>query len=161
MQELTELGLQNFLSLFLVLAEVAGMEDVVSRVSDLLDFLKPSLLSIAQQSLIWKGHFAFLLMYEEKNADISFLATKLSTNFQNVAKEFYLKTTDHTRKVTLWPLLLTYIDAVQEVFENSSFLHLSEEKLLNQGFDLLYRACRECELTAALTFLQIVLARLR
>lgn len=161
MQELTELGLQNFLSLFLVLAEVAGMEDVVSRVSDLLDFLKPSLLSIAQQSLIWKGHFAFLLMYEEKNADISFLATKLSTNFENVAKEFYLKTTDHTRKVTLWPLLLTYIDAVQEVFENSSFLHLSEEKLLNQGFDLLYRACRECELNAALTFLQIVLARLR
>ncbi|XP_051880793.1 protein MMS22-like isoform X2 [Pristis pectinata] len=161
MQELTELGLQNFLSLFLVLAEVAGMEDVVSRVSDLLDLLKPSLLSTAQQSLIWKGYFAFILMYEEKNVDISFLATKMSVNFENVAKEFYLKTTDHTRKATLWPLLLTYIESVQEVFETSSFLHLSEEKLLNEGFDLLYRACRESELNAALTFLQIVLARLR
>uniref|UniRef100_UPI00398E73E8 protein MMS22-like n=1 Tax=Pristiophorus japonicus TaxID=55135 RepID=UPI00398E73E8 len=161
MQELTELGLQNFFSLFLVLAAVAGMEDVVSRVSDLLDLLKPSLLSIAQQSLIWRGYFAFLLMYEEKNVDISFLATKLSVNFQHVAKEFYLKTTDHTRKVTLWPLLSTYIDAVQEVFETSSYLHLSEEKLLNEGFSLLYRACRESELNTALTFLQVVLARLR
>ncbi|XP_041044792.1 protein MMS22-like isoform X2 [Carcharodon carcharias] len=161
MQELTELGLQNFFSLFLVLAAVAGIEDVVSRISDLLDLLKPSQLSIAQQSLIWKGYFAFLLMYEEKNVDISFLATKLSTNFQNVTKEFYLKTTDHTRKLTLWPLLSTYIEAVQEVFETSSYLHLSEEKLLNEGFSLLYRACRESELNTALMFLQVVLARLR
>ncbi|XP_059837350.1 protein MMS22-like isoform X1 [Hypanus sabinus] len=161
MQELKELGLQNFLSLFLVLAEVAGLEDVVSRVSDLLDLLKPSLLSTAQQCLIWKGYFAFLLMYEEKNVDVSFLATKLSANFENVAKEFYLKTTDHTRKATLWPLLLTYMESVQEVFETSSFLHLSEEKLLTGGFDLLCRACREVELNAALTFLQVVLARLR
>ncbi|XP_078068762.1 protein MMS22-like isoform X3 [Mustelus asterias] len=161
MQELTELGLQNFFSLFLVLAAVAEIEDVVSRVSDLLDFLKPSHLSIAQQSLIWKGYFAFVLMYEEKNVDISVLATKLSTNFQNVTKEFYLKTTDHTRKVTLWPLLSTYIEAVQEVFETSSYLHLSEEKLLNEGFSLLYRACRESELNTALSFLQVVLARLR
>ncbi|XP_038655473.1 protein MMS22-like [Scyliorhinus canicula] len=161
MQELTELGLQNFFSLFLVLAAVTGIEDVVSRVSELLDLLKPSQLSIAQQSLIWKGYFAFLLMYEEKNVDISVLATKLSTNFQNVTKEFYLKTTDHTRKVTLWPLLSTYIEAVQEVFETSSCLHLSEEKLLNEGFSLLYRACRESELNTALMFLQVVLARLR
>ncbi|XP_060676817.1 protein MMS22-like [Hemiscyllium ocellatum] len=161
MQELTELGLQNFFSLFLVLAAVAGIEDVVSRVADLLDLLKPSKLSIAQQALIWKGYFAFLLMYEEKNVDISFLATKLSANFQIVTKEFYLKTTDHTRKVTLWPLLAAYIEAVQEVFETSSYLHLSEEKLLNEGFSLLYRACRESELNAALTFLQVILARLR
>ncbi|XP_072355683.1 protein MMS22-like isoform X2 [Scyliorhinus torazame] len=160
MQELTELGLQNFFSLFLVLAAVTGIEDVVSRVSELLDLLKPSQLSIAQQSLIWKGYFAFLLMYEEKNVDISVLATKLSNNFQNVTKEFYLKTTDHTRKVTLWPLLSTYIEAVQEVFETSSCLHLSEEKLLNEGFSLLYRACRESELNTALMFLQVVLARL-
>ncbi|XP_067839942.1 protein MMS22-like [Heptranchias perlo] len=161
MQELSELGLQNFVSLFLVLAAVTEMEDVVSRVSDLLDLLKPSLLSIPQQSLIWRGYFAFLLMYEEKNVDISFLAAKLSVNFQKVAKEFYLKTTDHTRKVTLWPLLSTYIDAVQEVFETSSYLHLSEEKLLNEGFSLLYRSCRESELNTALMFLQFVLARLR
>ncbi|XP_069743206.1 protein MMS22-like [Narcine bancroftii] len=161
MQELTELGLHNFFNLFLVLAEVAGIEDVVSRVSDLLDLLKSRLLSTAQQSMIWKGYFAFLLMYEEKNVDISSLAIKLSSHFENLAKEFFLKTTNPTRKATLWPLLLTYIDGVQEVFETSSFLHLSEEKLLNEGFDLVYHACRESELCAALSFLQVLLARLR
>uniref|UniRef100_A0A4W3J3W4 Protein MMS22-like n=1 Tax=Callorhinchus milii TaxID=7868 RepID=A0A4W3J3W4_CALMI len=161
MQELSEMGLQNFISLFLVLSAVAEMEDVVSRVSDLLDLLNPSLLSVTQRSLMWRGCFAFLLLYEEKNIDVSFLATKLSDAFQKVAKEFYLKTTDFTRKVTLWTLLSTYMDAVQEVFETSSYLHLSEEKLLNEGFSLLYPACRESELNTSLMFLQTVLARLR
>uniref|UniRef100_A0A286XLK2 MMS22 like, DNA repair protein n=1 Tax=Cavia porcellus TaxID=10141 RepID=A0A286XLK2_CAVPO len=62
---------------------------------------------------------------------------------------------------SLWTLLSIYIDGVQEVFETSYCLYPSHEKLLNDGFSMLLRACRESELRAVLNFLQAVLARIR
>ncbi|XP_039603536.1 protein MMS22-like [Polypterus senegalus] len=161
MQELSETGLMHFLCLFLLLARTAEVEDVVSRATDLLGTLTKSSIAIANQGLIWKGLFAFLLIYEEKGLDIGALADHLSSSFHQVAKEFYLKTTDHSRKQTLWILLSTYIDGVQEVIENSSHLHLSEEKLLNEGFSMLLPACQMSELNFTLSFLQTVIAQLR
>ncbi|KFQ62390.1 Protein MMS22-like, partial [Pelecanus crispus] len=161
MQELTEAGLQNFFNLFLMLAIVAETEDIVSRVLDLLDFLTPPSITVSQRALIWRGHFAFLLIYVEKNMDISVLAEKLSNAFREKAKEFLVTKNDYTQKQNLWTLLSTYIDGVQEVFETSCYLSLSEEKLLNDGFTMLLPACRGAELSMVLNFLQVVLARLR
>ncbi|XP_064412327.1 protein MMS22-like [Latimeria chalumnae] len=161
MEELTEMGFQNFFSLFLVLAAVAEIEDVTSRVSDLLDLLSPRSVSTAQRVLIWRGCFAFILMYEEKNLDIGVQAEKLAGSFQQVAKEFLLKTTDPSRKAALWTLLAAYVDGVQEVFEMSRYLHLSEEKLLNDGFSMLLPACWESKLNTVLNFVQALLAKLR
>ncbi|NWX17763.1 MMS22 protein, partial [Aegotheles bennettii] len=161
MQELTEVGLQNFFNLFLMLAVVAETEDIASRVLDLLDFLTPSSITVSQRALIWRGHFAFLLIYVEKNMDISVLAEKLSNAFREKAKAFLVTKNDNTQKQNLWILLSTYIDGVQEVFETSCYLSLSEEKLLNDGFTMLLPACRGAELSMVLNFLQVVLARLR
>ncbi|KFR17631.1 Protein MMS22-like, partial [Opisthocomus hoazin] len=161
MQELTEVGLQNFFNLFLMLAIVAETEDIVSRVLDLLDFLTPSSITVSRRALIWRGHFAFLLIYVEKNMDISVLAEKLSNAFREKAKEFLVNKNDYTQKQNLWTLLSTYIDGVQEVFETSCYLSLSEEKLINDGFTMLLPACRGAELSMVLNFLQVVLARLR
>uniref|UniRef100_A0A8D0HB23 Protein MMS22-like n=1 Tax=Sphenodon punctatus TaxID=8508 RepID=A0A8D0HB23_SPHPU len=161
MQELTEVGLQNFLNLFLVLAAVAETEDVASRVLDLLDFLSPTSISTSQRALVWKGYLAFLLLYVEKNMDISVLAEKLSNAFREKAKDFLVTKNDYMQKQNLWMLLSTYIDGVQEVFETSCYLHFSQEKLLNDGFSMLLPACRGAELNTVLNFLQVVLARLR
>uniref|UniRef100_A0A8C4RP59 Protein MMS22-like n=1 Tax=Erpetoichthys calabaricus TaxID=27687 RepID=A0A8C4RP59_ERPCA len=156
MQELSETGLMHFICLFLLLARTAEVEDVVSRATDLLGTLTRSSISVANKGLIWKGLFAFLLIYEEKGLDISALADHLSSSFHQVAKEFYLKTTDHSRKQTLWILLSAYIDGVQEVIENSSHLHLSEEKLFNEGFSMLLPACQISELNFTLMNLLVV-----
>ncbi|KAM9156265.1 protein MMS22-like isoform 2-T2 [Pangshura tecta] len=161
MRELTEVGLQNFFNLFLVLAAVAETEDIASRVLDLLDFLSPASISTSQRALIWRGYFAFLLMYIEKNMDISVLAEKLSCAFCEKAKEFLVTKNDHTHKQNLWTPLSTYIDGVQEVFETSCYLNLSQEKLLNDGFSMLLPACRGTELNMVLNFVQVVLSRLR
>ncbi|XP_075718303.1 protein MMS22-like [Rhinoderma darwinii] len=161
MQELTEVGLQNFFTLFLLLASLAETEDVTNRVLDLLNFLVPSNLSSAQQALVWRGNFAFILIHVEKNMDISVLAEKLSNVFRETAKEFLVSKGDYGQKHTHWTLLSTYVDGVQEVFETSCFLQLSEEKLLNDGFSMLLPACRESELSAVLHFLQMATARLR
>ncbi|XP_066464297.1 protein MMS22-like isoform X2 [Eleutherodactylus coqui] len=161
MQELTEVGLQNFFTLFLLLATLAETEDVTSRILDLLNFLVPSHLSSAQQTLVWRGNFAFILIYVEKNMDISVLAEKISHRFRETAKEFLVSKGDYGQKHTHWNLLSTYVDGVEEVFETSCRLDLSEEKLLNDGFSMLLPACRESELSAVIRLLQTAIARLR
>lgn len=159
MEELTEVGLQNFFSLFLLLAAVANVEDVASHVLDLLNFLNPT---FTTSHLIWKGQVAFLLMYTQKNLDIDVLAEKFSRTFQEKAKEFLVSKNDEVgQRRTLWTLLSIYIDGVQEVFETSHCLHPSHEKLINDGFSMLLRACQESELRTVLNFLQAVLARIR
>uniref|UniRef100_A0A8D0DNI8 Protein MMS22-like n=1 Tax=Salvator merianae TaxID=96440 RepID=A0A8D0DNI8_SALMN len=161
MRELTEVGLQNFFYLFLLLAALAETEDVTSRMMELLHLLGPVSTSIPQRTLIWKGYFAFILTYVEKNMDISVLAEQVSDAFHKKAKEFLVAKNDVLKKQNLWMLLSIYIDGVQEVFETSCYLHLSEEKLLNDGFGMLLPGCRGAELAAVLNFLQEVLFRLR
>ncbi|XP_004454624.2 protein MMS22-like isoform X2 [Dasypus novemcinctus] len=162
MEELTEVGLQNFFNLFLLLAAVAEVEDVASHVLDLLNFLRPASITSSQRALIWKGQMAFLLMYVQKNLDIGVLAEKFSCAFREKAKEFLVSKNDEMgQKHTLWILLSIYIDGVQEVFETSHCLHPSHEKLLNDGFSMLLPACREAELRTVLSFLQAILARVR
>ncbi|CAK6446753.1 unnamed protein product [Pipistrellus nathusii] len=160
MEELTVVGLQNFFNLFLLLAAIAEVEDVASRVLDLLNFLKPALKT---SPLIWKGQAAFLLMYTQKNLDIGVLAEKFSDAFQAKAREFLLlsKNDEMGQRQALWTLLSIYIDGVQEVFETSHCLHPSHEKLLSDGFSMLLPACQEPELRSVLHFLQAVLARIR
>lgn len=159
MEELTEVGLQNFFNLFLLLATVAEGEDVAVHVLDLLEFLRPAFLS---SPLIWKGQMAFLLTYAQKNVDIGVLAEKFSVAFQEKAKEFLVSKNDDTgQRHALWTLLCIYIDGVQEVFETSHCLQPSHEKLLNDGFSMLLRACQESQLRTVMNFLQAVLARIR
>uniref|UniRef100_A0A670II59 Protein MMS22-like n=1 Tax=Podarcis muralis TaxID=64176 RepID=A0A670II59_PODMU len=161
MRELTEVGLQNFFHLFLVLAAIAETEDVASRVMELLHFLSPVSTSLSLRALIWKGYFAFILTYVERNMDISVLAEEVSNDFHKKAKEFLVARNDPLQKQNLWVLLSTYVDGVQEVFETSCHLHLSEEKLLNDGFSMLLPGCRGAELARVFSFLQDVLFRLR
>ncbi|XP_077159832.1 protein MMS22-like isoform X1 [Paroedura picta] len=161
MRELTEAGLQNFFHLFLVLAAMAETEDVASRVMELLRFLSPASTSLSQRALLWKGCFAFILTYVEKSMDITVLAEHLSSAFREKAKEFLVAKNDYVQKQNLWQLLSTYIDGVQEVFETSHLLYLSEEKLLNEGFSMLLPGCRGAELAAVLNFVQDILSRLR
>ncbi|KAM7319536.1 hypothetical protein ACRRTK_021219 [Alexandromys fortis] len=114
------------------------------------------------RALVWKGQMAFLLMYAQKNLDIGVWAEKLSCEFQEKAKEFLVSKNDEmVQRHTLWTLLSIYIDGVQEVFETSCCLYPSHEHLLNDGFSMLLRACRESELLTVLNFLQAVLARIR
>ncbi|XP_067323526.1 protein MMS22-like [Anolis sagrei] len=161
MRELTEVGLQNYFYLFLLLAAIAETEDVSSRMTELLRCFSPSSTSIPLRTLIWRGYFAFMLTYVEKNMDISVLAEEISNAFHEKAKEFLVGRNDLLQKQNLWMLLSTYLDGVQEVFEISRCLNLSEEKLLSEGFSMLLPGCRGAELSTVLNLLQDVLFRLR
>ncbi|KAL0984652.1 hypothetical protein UPYG_G00144740 [Umbra pygmaea] len=160
MQELSEAGLMNFLMLFMVLARQAELEDVAGRACELLGLL-PSDLPPAQRSLVWRGQLALLLLFQERGLDVGAQASWLAASFSRTAREFYLKTTEPSRRLSLWGPLGSYLEGVAEVFESSISLALSEERLLNEGFGLLLPACRQSELNSALGFLQTVLRELR
>lgn len=90
------------------------------------------------------------------------MASWLASSFTETAKEFLTlkQTPEVPRRQALWGPLGSYLDGVAEVFETSPSLSLSEEKLLNEGFDWLLPACQS-ELNSVLGFLQNVLAQLR
>ncbi|XP_068616403.1 protein MMS22-like [Brachionichthys hirsutus] len=160
MQELSEAGLMNFLLLFLVVARQVELEDVASRACELLGFL-PSSCPTGHRTLVWRGQLALLMLIRERGLDVGAQAGWLAASFNETAKEFYDKTTEVSRKLALWGPLSSYLEGVAEVFETSSSLSLSEEKLLNEGFGWLLPACRLSELNSALGFLQTVLEQLR
>ncbi|XP_008277383.1 protein MMS22-like [Stegastes partitus] len=160
MQELSEGGLMNFLLLFLVVARQGELEDVAGRACELLGCL-PFKCPPAHRTLVWRGQLSLLLLFQERGLDVGAQATWLASSFNETAKEFYNKTTEVSRRLALWGPLGSYLEGVAEVFETSTNLSLSEEKLLNEGFDWLLPACRQSELNSALGFLQIILAQLR
>ncbi|XP_076592655.1 protein MMS22-like [Chaetodon auriga] len=160
MQDLSEAGLMNFLLLFLVVARQVELEDVASRATELLAFL-PTKCPPGHRTLVWRGQLSLLLLFQERGLDVGAQASCLASSFNHTAKEFYNKTTEVSRKLALWEPLGSYLEGVAEVFETSTSLSLSEEKLLNEGFDWLLPACRLSELNSVLGFLQIVLAQLR
>ncbi|XP_024123926.1 protein MMS22-like [Oryzias melastigma] len=160
MQELSETGLMNFLLLFLVVARQVELEDVASRFCELLGFL-PSSRPPTHRTLVWRGQLSLLMLFQERGLDVGVQASWLASSFNETAKEFYNRTTELSRRQALWGPLGSYLDGVAEVFEMSSSLGLSEEKLLSEGFDWLLPACRQSELNSALSFLQSILAQLR
>ncbi|KAM6995376.1 protein MMS22-like [Tautogolabrus adspersus] len=160
MQDLSEAGLMNFLLLSLVVARQVDLEDVASKASELLGFL-PSNCPPGHRTLVWRGQLSLLLLFQERGLDVGAQASWLANSFNETAKEFYNKTTEVSRRLALWGPLGSYLEGVAEVFETGTSLCLSEEILLNEGFDWLLPACRLSELNSALGFLQIVLAQLR
>uniref|UniRef100_A0AAY4ALZ9 Protein MMS22-like n=1 Tax=Denticeps clupeoides TaxID=299321 RepID=A0AAY4ALZ9_9TELE len=160
MAELSEAGLMNFLLLFLVLARRAELEDVTARACDLLSLRLATPTAPPQRALVWRGQLGLLLLHLERGLDVGPLAARLAAWFSEVAREFYLKTTEPSRKLALWLPLGAYLEGLAEVFEMSSFLSQSEEKLLNEGFGLLLPACGQSELSSALGVLQTALCQL-
>ncbi|XP_037533078.1 protein MMS22-like [Nematolebias whitei] len=160
MQELSEAGLVNFLLLFLVVARQVELEDVANRACELLGFL-PANCPPAHRTLVWRGQLSLLLLFQERGLDVGARASCVASSFSETAKEFYKKSTEVSRRLALWGPLGSYLEGAAEVFETSTSLDLSEDKLLSEGFDWLLPACRQSELNSALGFLHIVLAQLR
>lgn len=160
MAELSESGLHHFLLLFLVLAHCGDLEDAAGRACDLLNTLAPGAASPTLCALQWRGQLAMLLLFSEHGLDLAPLSSKLALTFTQTAREFYLKTTEPSRRTALWLPLSAYLEGTAELWQTSASLCQSEEALLGEGFSLLLPACRTAELNTALSFLQTMLTQL-
>ncbi|XP_068755501.1 protein MMS22-like [Montipora capricornis] len=161
MEELNSTGLHQFISLFLTLSCVADLEDVANKMCSFLDFLDFGKMQHDKKTCVWKGLFALVLIYKEKNVDFSYLAERLSQNFATVASEYTESFTgDKNHHKNNWKLITLYLDSAQDVFEHKNKQDLSENKLLGDGFQFLFRYCRDNELRCLLTFVQTTLSSL-
>ncbi|XP_013383279.1 protein MMS22-like [Lingula anatina] len=161
MQELTEIGLHNFTELFITLALIGDLEDVAGKMADFYAMLQMDNVHHGHRAVVWRGMFVLMLTYEEKGVDVSFLADKMAQEFNALCWEFSNDTLESSRRFQLWSFISMYLDCVQDVFEASDQLKLSEYKLLGRGLGQILSAVRENELRIVLNFLQLVLARHR
>ncbi|XP_077863062.1 protein MMS22-like [Saccoglossus kowalevskii] len=161
MQQLSEVGLEHFIDLFLTLSIVVDTEDVGSRMCDLLDMLPSNRISQRKRIVIWKGLFALILINEDKLLDIKVLAHKLVLQFNAVCREFSQNSDDSNVHYKFWEIISTYLEGIQEVFERSTYLHLSEDQLIGDGFSHLLPVCKDYELHSALSCIQTILLRYR
>ncbi|XP_066028279.1 protein MMS22-like isoform X2 [Pocillopora verrucosa] len=160
MEELNITGLHHFITLFLTLSCVADLEDVAHKMCSFLDLLDFHKMAQEKKISVWKGLFALMLIYKEKNVDFGYLAERLSYSFVTVAREYTNSSRDKTHQKNCWQLITLYLDSTQDVFEHKNKQDLSESKLIADGFQYLLHSCRDNELRYLLSFVQTILASL-
>ncbi|XP_041352172.1 protein MMS22-like [Gigantopelta aegis] len=161
MQELTELGLQNFSCLFLTLALTVELEDVANKLCSFYDMVEFSDTNIQKRSVVWLGGLALAQIYVERGMDMAFIADKLVTSFNSVCKEFVELGLDPSRRYRLWRMISLYLEATQDIFENSPSLGCSEHRLLGNGVGCILSVCRDSELRFTLMTLHSVFSTFR
>jgi len=161
MEELNSTGLHHFINLFLTLSCVADLEDVANKMCSFLDLLDFNKMQQEKKMCVWKGLFALTLIYKEKNVDFGYVAERLSQNFASVARAYAESCSrDKSHQKNCWQLITLYLDSTQDVFDHKNKQDLSESKLLANGFQFLFRSCRDNELRYLLTFVQTTLTSL-
>lgn len=159
MEELNNTGLCQFIGLFLTLSCVADLEDVANKMCSFLDLLDFSMMQQDKKTSVWKGLFALMLIYKERNVDFGYLAERMSQYFSSVARDYTeCSSRDKSHQKDTWRLITLYLDNTQDVFEHKNKQDLSEGSLLADGFQFLFRYCRDNELRYLLMFVQTTLA---
>ncbi|CAC5416478.1 unnamed protein product [Mytilus coruscus] len=160
-QELTETGLNNFTSLFLSLALTADLEDVSTKLSGFYDMIDVNRQNVGKLTMTWKGMFALMLLYLERNMDVKFIATKIATSFSNICLEFEVFESDPGFRHSLWKLINVYLDGTQEVFDSSKDVCLSQYLLIGEGYSKLLKTCRNNEVPTVISGLQDIISKVR
>ncbi|GFQ68277.1 protein MMS22-like [Trichonephila clavata] len=152
--ELSEIGLQNSFSLILAVA-TSGQLEVSDKICDLACIIKTS--SSRKQLISWKALFVLMHIYQKKALKFNKIITKAVEFFNDACSE-YSATRDSAHKANLMKLLVVYIDSMNELFEQSNDLKLSEYQLIGSGFSILLFSCGISELNYILrVFLNILI----
>ncbi|XP_064628145.1 protein MMS22-like isoform X2 [Lineus longissimus] len=153
LNELTELGLLNFSSLFLTLAFIKDFEDVSSKFSDFCRMLSLEKLDTKRQTGILRAVLTMILSGQE----LGFLCTPLleyvGKLFQHITKGFTETVHDPSQHPQYWSLLTTYFDGIQEVLESCQPGHVAKY-LISPGFSEILKKSSESELRYLLVSLQ-------
>ncbi|KAK4301907.1 hypothetical protein Pmani_025978 [Petrolisthes manimaculis] len=128
MGELSSTGLHHAASLFLTLATVTDPLDVITKLCELL-VLVPSRGSSGRMRVVWRSFLACALLLVGTGADLTNLTHKFTPLVSSVVSQYTAARDPSTRR-ELGQLLVVYAEGVQEVFEESQDLSLSQHTLL-------------------------------
>ncbi|XP_067143085.1 protein MMS22-like [Centruroides vittatus] len=156
MKELSEIGIFNCFTLFLVLADTTDLSDIGSKLCDLAVIIRKGSMGINKEMISWKAIFTLMAIYQGRNIDISPLTNNISDHFNQVCINFSQNENQHS----LMLLINTYFEGVQNVIHNSDSLTLSEYLLFEKGLDILLSKCKGNSLGPLLSTIEIVLKKL-
>ncbi|XP_064489097.1 protein MMS22-like isoform X2 [Ornithodoros turicata] len=129
MQELTEAGLQNFSLLFLVLAISAELDDVITKMFELLSLL-PHATSASKMSVVLKAMFAALLCLQERNVGMRLLAEKVVKWFFSHCLGKVEERSDAVLLQQRSTLIPVYMEGIVDILDSSCDFKLSEHILI-------------------------------
>ncbi|KAJ8040398.1 Protein MMS22-like [Holothuria leucospilota] len=158
---LTEEGLVRLFTLFLTLALVVDVKDLTSRVMSVLQDIPSTALNAKKKIIVNRGLLTFALVHQNVSCDFTIIADWLVQNFNSTCWHFKQENLDPSKKTALWSMISSYISDVQDVIESSTWLNLSEDKLISQGFSFVLSACSDSEISRILTFSEAVIQHFR
>ncbi|KAK6170163.1 hypothetical protein SNE40_018627 [Patella caerulea] len=160
LQELSEVGLENFTTLFLTLAVTVELEDVAGKLIDFYNMLDFTNLNPAKRAVVLRGSLALIHIYIENRMDTTFISEKLVDYFNILCREME-DVGDPHKHHGIWKLFCLYIDSVQDILESSPTLTCSEHKLLGKGLSSVWSILGESELRHCISVFISIITRLR
>ncbi|XP_042213133.1 protein MMS22-like isoform X2 [Homarus americanus] len=147
MSELSPLGLYNSSTLFLTLANTTDLVGVSNKLGELLYMVPTS--SVSKSRIVWRGYLATMLLLLESGCDISPVVKKFSPILAATCHE-YITSRDSMHRRDLGQLITIYADGVQEVFDQSFNLTLSQHSLICGGLSGVLQHASSIEMKAIL-----------
>lgn len=144
MKEISEIGLQNWFSLFLCIVS-AGQLEVISKICEFVSVIEEGSFP-RKQIIAWKAVFVLLYICQDKKFKVEKVILLISKFFNSACSHYSEIHRDSMHKNNIMNLLLVYIDNMKELFKCSSCLDLSEYQLIGSGFSELFSACGISEL---------------
>lgn len=157
MEELSEQGLLSFFNLFLTLAHVGELEDVSNKMVSFLDLLDFKSLDYGRKLCVWKGYFVLLFLCKHQKTSVEFIVQKVSEMFTEICREYKESQKDKTQRHNCWSFISLYLECTQELLDYENLERISDYKLIDEGFGILFSICGEKELMSLLNFSQSLL----
>ncbi|XP_070189222.1 protein MMS22-like [Littorina saxatilis] len=160
MQELGETGLHNMTCLFLTVALCVDAEEIARKLLTLYDMVDPTSAYGRLRAQVWCGALAVTQLLVKERKNFSFLAEKLASSFNSMAKQLSGSLMDYSQKQELSPLITLYVDGVRDIVEQSE-LDGAEHLFIDEGIGAVLRSCSDAQMRHILTALDSVVMRLR
>jgi hypothetical protein len=159
LQELTETGLANFNSLFMVLASVGDVMDVGKKMADYTSMAIGGLsVDVPKCQTVLRGQFALLQLCAEKEQDMGAIAEVVSKEFGSWQRSWMGQAFGSNKRVSLWKVMSQYLDSVCVIVRKSKQLVYSEHVLLDVDLNAVFMHCRETELSHLLNCLASIVS---
>ncbi|XP_076043239.1 protein MMS22-like [Oratosquilla oratoria] len=156
---LSATGLHNAITLYLTLAHSTDILDLSTKMTSLLNLENDfDSQSFSKLFILLRGHIALVLLLVEKGCDIAPLAPNIK-NLITYGCHGYTTAREPNAKRDFGQLATMYAEGLQEVYEQSNDLTLSQHSLLCPAVTGYLKNCSIIELKALLSAAHSVLAK--
>eukprot|EP00112_Aurelia_sp_Birch-Aquarium-sp1_P009479 Seg2079.2 transcript_id=Seg2079.2/GoldUCD/mRNA.D3Y31 product="Protein MMS22-like" protein_id=Seg2079.2/GoldUCD/D3Y31 len=161
-EDLSDVGLQNFISLFLTLASCVKTDDVVQKLCSFLNLVQNKSKRQSKSSTLIKGLYAVLHLQKKLQIVTSALTEKLKSDFQETCRDFAERHSDPTTRRGYWQLINLHLDSIEELVSGDGCIE-SEAGFFHVGesLSMIFSNCNDSEARRIASFVYRLLSSIR